>query len=831
MRMMALAMLVFLFAIAAGTFLDAQYDIQTAKIIVYNAKWFELLLIYLGLNLIANIIRYKMVQRAKMAMLSFHLSFIIILIGAGVTRYYSFEGLMKISAGKQSDFIYSSDPMLWLKINDGKLQMTYSEKVFMSPQTNNDFSIDLNFPNHKNELTIEYVDFKKKMIDSLVMNDSIKGSALEIITEGMKSNFLTKGNFLLAGEVAISFEKKDAMPGIQLFEKNGKIMLQSKMPLRYLPMAEMQKARQSVGADYLTVKVSDGNTTKIVQLKGGMGEVPEHVVFNLNGLTYEMEYGSTKIPLPFAIACRDFQLDRYPGSEAPSSFASEVTIVDQKNNYKRNQRIFMNHVMDYQGFRFFQSAYDLDDPKTPENEEGTRLSVNADWWGTNITYLGYLLMTIGMVLSLFAPAGRFKELNDLLKKSREKREALLKILVLLISISGFSMANAQSNHDHASTPAKAVFRVVSKEHSNELAELLVQNFEGRIVPFHTLCDEFLRKIHRKNKFENYNAVQTIMSMHMYPQYWMAKKIIQVPSNLRAAFKLTGEYASFQDLADRQTGQFKLLKEYQTAFQRMESKRNEFDKKLIKVAERFQVVESIFTWQNMKIIPLKADVSNKWYVPLTMELMQKDSVSSQLALKYIAGLDKAAKSGNYSKVSSTLKELIAFQRATSYKIVPTETAVKLEVSYNKMTIFKNAMNSYLVIGFILLVLFFIRIFVKPTERSNRTYQIISKLFTALLVVIFVYHGTGLGFRWYISGHAPWSNGYEAIVFIGWVTMIAGFLFAKKNPVILAGTAILAFLMIFVSEMNLLDPEITPLQPVLKSYWLMIHVAIITGSYGF
>ena len=39
------------------------------------------------------------------------------------------------------------------------------------------------------------------------------------------------------------------------------------------------------------------------------------------------------------------------------------------------------------------------------------------------------------------------------------------------------------------------------------------------------------------------------------------------------------------------------------------------------------------------------------------------------------------------------------------------------------------------------------------------------------------------------------------------------------------------MIFVTEMNLLDPEITPLQPVLKSYWLMIHVAVITGSYGF
>ena len=59
---------------------------------------------------------------------------------------------------------------------------------------------------------------------------------------------------------------------------------------------------------------------------------------------------------------------------------------------------------------------------------------------------------------------------------------------------------------------------------------------------------------------------------------------------------------------------------------------------------------------------------------------------------------------------------------------------------------------------------------------------------------------------------------------------GLIFSRKNAAILAGTAILASMMVFVTEMNLMDPEITPLQPVLKSYWLMIHVAIITGSYG-
>jgi cytochrome c biogenesis protein ResB len=113
-----------------------------------------------------------------------------------------------------------------------------------------------------------------------------------------------------------------------------------------------------------------------------------------------MEYGSTKKELPFSILCRDFQLDKYPGSEVASSFASEVTILDEKNQYKRQQRIFMNNVMDYGGYRFFQSSYDLDNPQTPENEEGTRLSVNHDFWGTNVTYLGYLFMALGMIFTL-----------------------------------------------------------------------------------------------------------------------------------------------------------------------------------------------------------------------------------------------------------------------------------------------------------------------------------------------------------------------------------------------------------------------------------------------
>lgn len=907
MRMMAVGMIIFLVAIGAATLVESKYDIQTAKIMIYNATWFEILLVFLCINLVANILRYQMFQREKIAMLLFHLSFIVMIIGAGVTRFISFEGLMLIREGQQTDFIYSSDPHIWFKINDGKLQYTDHKQVYMSEQTGNYFDFDVAFPNHNSPITIEYVDFHKKMIDSLVVNDSISSSSLDIVTGGMSSNYVSDGEFLMIGDVALSFNKKDAMPGIEIFQKGPKMMMKTQLPMRYLPMAEMQKARQSgmdvadsmyrqipvdtlvpfqtttlyqvgeeqfvfkgivsnskrmkvssgsrkKGSDYLTVRVTDGDESTLVDLEGGQGAIPDHVVFTLNGLTYEMEYGSMQLPLPFAIACRDFQLDKYPGSDAPSSFASEVTIVDEELGYTREQRIFMNNVMDYRGYRFFQSSYDPD-------EKGTRLSVSHDWWGTNISYLGYLMMGIGMIFSLIAPNGRFRELNQKIKKSRAKREKMISVIVALIMLTGVSAQEGHEGHNHApgeghdeveqvedhsghnhaageghaaeesQSQTEPVVRFMSKEHSEDFETLLVQDFQGRIIPMHTMADQILRKISRSNTYEDYNAVQTIMSMHMYPGYWTEIPMIHVSakSSLRKDLGMESNLISYRDLTNNQ-GEFKLAVEYAAAHQMLESQRGEYEKRLIKLVERYQVVQAIFSWSYMKILPLAGDGNNTWYVPMNMELMQKDSLSSKLALTYLTSVDEGSKNGSFGAATDYLNKLKNFQKEAGAKVIPSERQVSMEVSYNKMNIFNNSYKSYLMLGLGMLILFFVKIFVSPTKKSEKNFRLISMILTALIGIIFLYHGYGVYMRWYISGHAPWSNGYEAVIFIAWVSMLFGLIFSRKNAAIIAGTAILASLMIFVTEMNLMDPEITPLQPVLKSYWLMIHVAIITGSYG-
>ncbi|NDF61097.1 MAG: hypothetical protein EB100_08450, partial [Crocinitomicaceae bacterium] len=381
------------------------------------------------------------------------------------------------------------------------------------------------------------------------------------------------------------------------------------------------------------------------------------------------------------VACRDFKLDRYPGSNVASSFESQVTILDSEKKYTRNQRIFMNHVMDYRGYRFFQSSYDPD-------EKGTRLSVNHDFWGTNITYFGYLLMAIGMIMSLFAPNGRFKDLLSKINASQKRRKELLTI-GLILSIASFGFTQDQHNHNHnhehdVMKPTKKVapiHRIISTVHSEELASLLVQDYDGRIVPLHTMSDQLLRKIYGKNTYENQNAIQVIMSMHMYPPFWMEKKIISIPQVLRDPLRLSN-YEDYTSLVNVETGQFKWLSNYNLAHQKLESKRTEFDKKIIKLVERFQVLSSIFSWEYMKIIPLKGDKNNTWFVPLNMELMKKDSVSSSLALRYLAEVDEAAKINSFVKANQSLTKLKSFQRTIAKGIVPSSKHVELEIRYNK-----------------------------------------------------------------------------------------------------------------------------------------------------
>ena len=89
---------------------------------------------------------------------------------------------------------------------------------------------------------------------------------------------------------------------------------------------------------------------------------PELLTFdNLNA---SISYGAKEIKVPFYIKLNKFILDKYPGTNSASSYASEVTLVDEQENVKMDYRIYMNNILNYKGYRFFQSSFDKDERGT-----------------------------------------------------------------------------------------------------------------------------------------------------------------------------------------------------------------------------------------------------------------------------------------------------------------------------------------------------------------------------------------------------------------------------------------------------------------------------------
>ena len=122
-KAMALLLLLMAASVGVATFIENSYDTITAKVLIYNAKWFELILFLLLINFVNNIKTYKLLQWKKWSILLLHIGFIIALIGAFITRYVGFEGVMLIQENTSSQQIYSSEPWLQVAVHNEKKQM------------------------------------------------------------------------------------------------------------------------------------------------------------------------------------------------------------------------------------------------------------------------------------------------------------------------------------------------------------------------------------------------------------------------------------------------------------------------------------------------------------------------------------------------------------------------------------------------------------------------------------------------------------------------------------------------------------------------------------
>ena len=460
----------------------------------------------------------------------------------------------------------------------------------------------------------------------------------------------------------------------------------------------------------------------------------------------------------------------------------------------------------------------------------TILSVNNDP-GTLPSYIGYFLLGLGMFWSLFSKYNRFEKLSQ--KAIKASKERVLPIIVGLgLALSVTPTYAADMN------PAIKTILAFDETHSNKFGELIVQDSAGRMKPLDTLSNEILSKINRSASLKvgnkSLNANQVILGMMMRPEIYRDIKIIRTKDekiNTLIGANANDKYASFSQffVDPSNIAGYKLAQAAETASRKQPKHRDKFDKAVLKIDERVNIAYMVFNGSLLKIWPKPNDDNNKWLA--TIESLQAIApadaqIIRDIAVRYFTSIDGALGSGDWSEANAALAGIAQYQKLKGSEVYPSEGRIAAEVFYNNAYIFETIYPLYLLVGFILLILSFINI-LKPKFDI----AIYTKITLALLAVFFVAHTIGLGLRWYISEHAPWSNGYESMIYIGWATVLAGFIFSKRSPMTTASTGILTGLILFVAHLNWMDPQVTNLVPVLNSYWLSIHVSMITASYGF
>ncbi|RZJ55936.1 MAG: cytochrome C biogenesis protein, partial [Flavobacterium sp.] len=337
----------------------------------------------------------------------------------------------------------------------------------------------------------------------------------------------------------------------------------------------------------LTVTVKSGDLVKDVTLIGGQGKTGIPQSFKLGDLEYTLIYGRKTYQLPFSIKLNDFIAEKHPGTESSySSFESKVTVIDNEEKNTFHTRVFMNNVLDYRGYRFFQAGFEPD-------ESGTRLSVNHDFWGTWTSYIGYFLLYIGLMAILFDKNTRFGDLKRKLDNVKRKKAKMAAGAMLLFGMSGFAQ-----DHIHEKPTEKQIDSLlqkykVSEEHAAKFGRVIIQDAGGRMKPVNTFSSELLRKVSKSDTYKDMNSDQVLLSMTMFDKVWYSVPIIYLKRGNDSLRKIAGidvkaEYAALGDFFDNQ-GNYKLSKLLEGAYR--EAVPNQFQKDFIDIDKRVNLLYS------------------------------------------------------------------------------------------------------------------------------------------------------------------------------------------------------------------------------------------------
>jgi len=279
------------------------------------------------------------------------------------------------------------------------------------------------------------------------------------------------------------------------------------------------------------------------------------------------------------------------------------------------------------------------------------------------------------------------------------------------------------------------------------------------------------------------------------------------------------------------GRYRLASDVEAAHRTPDRDRSKVQRKLISFDERFNLLYMTFRGTSLKLFPVPGDPNNKWLDIEEIMPHLTEAQGDEYSQAYGA-FSQGIRTGDNRSLKDGVERIVAIQLKYGKSVLPSSRKVGAELFYNRSHLFSWMMVPLLGASIILMTLYVWTLFRNIGARlsfRNPFYSL------GMALYVFAFGGMILAYvmRWIASGRAPLSNGHESLLFISLAVAMSGlifeFIYRQSAPGGLA--SMLTVVVLGVSMLSTFDPAIGPLVPVLVSYWLNIHVTIITASYGF
>ncbi len=498
--------------------------------------------------------------------------------------------------------------------------------------------------------------------------------------------------------------------------------------------------------------------------------------------------------LPFGIRLDKFNVAYYNGTSAAKDYISTITVNNGKNI--EHGKISMNNVFSYDSYRLYQNSYD-------DDLQGTYLTVNSDPYGIIISYIGYALLFISLIWMIVNPKGTYRKLwkSPLLKKG-------LLFFLLFFSIPNTIKANSLPD--------------ISAEKFGKLDI----NYNNRICPVQTFAIDFTKKIYGSCNYNGYTAEQVLAGFIFWNEKWSNEPIIKIKDiDLRERFGFS-LYISLNQLFNKEIRGYILGPMIQEFYQGNQDK---LHKAAMNVDDKVQLIMSLRQGEPLKMFPYKNRNNVTWFGPKDIMPKSMSKQQSMFINNIFPLLSQTARKGNYTQFNYLISKIKIYQERNGGNSLPSVTRVMAELIYNKISFATILFIVNLTVGFLSL---FYSIYQLTRKRQIRLRvdNIISSISLGILCISFLLLTSCEILRWIISGNIPMANGYETMLIMAWFVMLFSLVAYKRFHIIITFGFLMSGFFLLVSHIGQMDPQITPIMPVLSSPLLSIHVSIIMMSFA-